>query len=163
MIYIGEHLHQGIAVRLVEFSILSPHIDPLGETPLNNVIDVPLYWIEGTPESSLVGFWELENWRSKHYTGERLSTHCESIYGVHLLSMRSPNHELRQSNEQTFRMLHVPRIAVIVLKYLEATSVWYIEKLEVGVELCERVEYWGPTESPLIRVWLADISETVEK
>jgi hypothetical protein len=77
--------------------------------------------------------------------------------------MSSPNHKLRQSNEQTFRMLHVRRIAVIVLEDLEATCVRYIEKLEVGIELCERVEYWGPTESPLIRVGLADILETVEK
>ena len=130
---------------------------------MNNVIDVPLYWIEGTPERSLVGFWELENWRSKHYTGERISTHRKSLWDVHLLSMRSPNHELRQSNKQTFRTLHVLNIAVIVLEDFEGTSVRYIKKLEVGVELCERVEYWSPAESPLIRVRLADISETVEK
>jgi len=77
--------------------------------------------------------------------------------------MCPPNHELRQSYKQTFCILHICRIAVIVLEDLEGTSMRDIEKLKVGVELCERVEYWGSTECPLLRVRLADISETVEK
>lgn len=66
----------------------------------------------------------------------------------YLLGVCPPNHKLCQSNKQTFRILYIRRIAVVVLEYLESTCVRDAEKLEVRVEFREGVQDGRAAQSP---------------
>jgi hypothetical protein len=68
----------------------------------NNLVDAALYRVELDPADALSSLGQFQDWGSEH-----------------LILMSASNHELRQTDKKSLRVLGITRIAIVVFEDLE--------------------------------------------